>query len=390
MRQIIVAAALLVGCVLSAPLRSDEPVSSSVTFSREVIRIFERKCLPCHAPGGIAMSLATYREARPWARAIREELVEGRMPPWRPAPGYGAFANDIGLTGRELTMILTWTDGGVPRGDDRDLPRRAPDHRHAGPVEADNRLELPAQSVPAGEEYVVRRVTIDPGATRGRWIRRIEVVPSDTRVMRAAFVSVVPGDGRSPAHWIGAWTPWLHTVAPPDGVAFPLRAGARLVVELHYRGRDTDLVDRSSLALFFAPEGQSVAGEIVVATAPAPSTDRRVRQRGESRLRQETRIWAIVPHVSTSAAGDSGDPDGDATGTTSLEVTARKPDGSVEVLLWIPQRRHDWPTPYVLQKPILLPADTTVVVTTSAPLGTASAETLTPSTVTLSTYRSSG
>lgn len=348
--------AVAVLCALAVPLRSDEPISAAVTYNREIVRIFDRKCLPCHTPGAIAMSLDTYREARLWARGIREELVERRMPPWRAAAGYGAFANDIGLTPRELTMILTWADGGTPRGDDRDLPRRA-EPRHLGTHERRSpgtseprNLELPPQRVPAGEEHVIRRVTIDPGAAAGRSIRQIQIVPGETRVLRAAFVSIVSAD-RSAPHWIGAWTPWLRAVSAPDGVAFPLDADARLAIELHYRGRDTDLEDRSSIALFYAPAGTPVANQILVETAPAPGTER--IRRGESRLRQETRVWAIFPEAASRGEG-------------SLEVTARKPDGSIDVMLWIPNRHDEWPTPYVLQTPVLLPAGTTIKVTTTA------------------------
>jgi mono/diheme cytochrome c family protein len=119
-RPIAAVLALLLLTVAGVAVHSDEPISSSVTFTREIYRIFESRCLACHAGDGVAMPLGTYREARPWARAIREELIEGRMPPWAAAPGYAPFANDIGLTSRELATILTWTDGGTPRGDDRD------------------------------------------------------------------------------------------------------------------------------------------------------------------------------------------------------------------------------------------------------------------------------
>jgi hypothetical protein len=336
-------AVLLFICALAVPLRSDEPISSSVTFNREVIRIFERKCLPCHVPGAVAMSLANYREARLWARGIREELIEQRMPPWRAAPGYGAFANDIGLTPRERTMILTWTDGGAPKGEDRDLPRRATLQREAR-VPPDHQLQLPPQRIPAGDEHVVRRVTIDPGVAANRLIRPVQMMPGDTRVLRAAFISI-EGPRNTPARWIGAWTPWLPRVATPDGAAFRVPDGARLTIELHYRGRDRDVEDRSSLALFFAPDGTPIAGQVVVDG----------QRSGESTLREETRVWAIFPEMSADAAAGS------------LEVSARKPDGSIEVLLWIPKRHYEWPTPYILQTPALLPAGTSIKVRTSSP-----------------------
>jgi mono/diheme cytochrome c family protein len=380
------ACAVLLGSLLSVVVRSDEPISSSVTYNREVYRIFESRCLACHAGDGVAMPLGSYREARPWARAVREELIEGRMPPWDAAPGYAAFANDIGLSARELATILTWTDGGTPRGDDRDLPARAGGHRHAAHVDGDARLDLPPQQVPAGEEHIIRRVTIDPGAAAGRWVRRIDVVPGDTRVLRAAFVFVVPGEARGAAAWVSAWTPWLRSTPPPEDAAFRLPAGARLLVELHYRGRDARLEDRSTLALFLAPEGRPSASQLVVNTAPIPGTNGDVRRRGESTVREDARVWAIFPHAPASLDAATLDPYADPAGAPSLEVTARRPDGSVEVLLWVPRQRHDWPTPYVLRTPVNLPAGTTVVVTSTTPRG--AADGAPPSTtVTLNLYK---
>jgi len=389
------AAALLLASVLSVVVRTDEPISSSVTYNREVYRIFESRCLACHASDGVAMPLGTYREARPWARAIREELIEGRMPPWTAAAGYTPFANDIGLSSRELATMLTWTDGGTPRGDDRDLPARAGGHRHSAAVDADERLDLPPQQVPAGEEHVIRRVTIDPGAAAGRSIRQIDLVPGDTRALRAAFVFIVARDGRAPAAWVSAWTPWLRTTPPPEDAAFRLPAGARLLVELHYRGRDTAIEDRPALAIFLARDvdeakigrgftPRPAASQMVVNTVPVPGTNGMSRRRGESTVREDARVWAIFPHAPPSLDPVSLDPYADPAGAPALEVTARRPDGSVEVLLWIPRQRHDWPTPYVLRTPVDLPAGTTIVVTSTAPR----ADGTPPSTtVTLNLYR---
>lgn len=367
MRPIAAASVLLIAALLTVPVRSDEPISSSVTYTREIYRILESRCLACHASDGVAMPLGTYREARPWARAMREELIEGRMPPWTAAAGYVPFANDIGLTSRELATILTWTDGGTPRGDDRDLPSRAGGHRHSAAVDADERLDLPPQRVPASEEHVIRRVTIDAGPAAGKSIRQIDLVPGDTRVLRAAFVFVLPRVEGAPSAWVSAWTPWLRTTTPPDGAAFRLPAGARLLVELHYRGRDADIDDRPALALSYADQRGGEVSQVVVHTAPVPGTNGVARRRGEAVVREDTRVWAIFPHAPESLTPEDLDPYADPTGAPSLEVTARRPDGSVEVLLWIPRQRHDWPTPYVLRTPVDLPAGTTVVVTTTAP-----------------------
>ena len=272
--------AVLIILGVSVPARSDDPVTSAVRFNREIIRIFDRKCLSCHAPGGIAMSLATYRDARPWFRAIREEIVEQRMPPWSAARGYTRFEGDIGLTPRELTTILTWVDGGVPKGDDErpsriERQRRTRRSRKAGlPRGASGATD------PGNAEDVIRRVTIHCSLTTDRWVRHLQVRPGDRRLLRAAFVSVVSNGQRTA--WAGAWTPWQPSVTAPTPGAFLIRAGSRLEVELHYRGQDAATTDRSAIEFFFAPDGKwremiSLAIETDQAVKPRILRDARVR-----------------------------------------------------------------------------------------------------------------
>jgi hypothetical protein len=62
------------------------------------------------------MSLKTYDDARPWARAIKEAALTRHMPNWRAARGYGDFSNDPSLSPFEIALIVAWADGGAPRG----------------------------------------------------------------------------------------------------------------------------------------------------------------------------------------------------------------------------------------------------------------------------------
>lgn len=68
------------------------------------------------------MPLTTYAEARPWAKAIRDEVLQRRMPQWGAIKGYGEFANDIGLSQDEINRIAEWVEGGAPEGDPQYLP----------------------------------------------------------------------------------------------------------------------------------------------------------------------------------------------------------------------------------------------------------------------------
>jgi hypothetical protein len=45
-------------------------------------------------------------------------------------------------------------------------------------------------------------------------------------------------------------------------------------------------------------------------------------------------------------------------GLTAIEVSARKPDGGTEILLFARDPPIDWPTPYIYKDPVFLPAGT--------------------------------
>src|SRR2546426_9172231 len=84
-----------------------------VTFSRDVAPIFQAKCQECHQPNSIApMSLITYQDARPWAKAIRERVMTRQMPPWHidRSVGVQQFKNDMSLTDQQVDTIVRWVD----------------------------------------------------------------------------------------------------------------------------------------------------------------------------------------------------------------------------------------------------------------------------------------
>ena len=94
-----------------------------VTFARDVAPIFYKNCAECHRPGEAApMSLLSYKDARPWARSIKEKVVTKVMPPWHADPHYQQFANDRRLTQAQIDTIAAWADGGAKEGDPADLP----------------------------------------------------------------------------------------------------------------------------------------------------------------------------------------------------------------------------------------------------------------------------
>jgi mono/diheme cytochrome c family protein len=102
-------------CALPLGVGAHDRITTRVTWDREIEPLFNGRCVECHRPGGRStIPLATYQQARPWAAAIKEEVLTRRMPKWSAARGYGDFANDPSLSPFEIALIAAWVDGGAP------------------------------------------------------------------------------------------------------------------------------------------------------------------------------------------------------------------------------------------------------------------------------------
>src|SRR5438876_898608 len=112
-------ACLVLACCVVNNAAAHEIITTKLTWTQEISRIVYKRCASCHREGGAApMSLLSYDEARPWAKAIRDEVAERRMPPWGAVKGFGDFRNDASLTDPEIEMMILWVEGGAPKGDD--------------------------------------------------------------------------------------------------------------------------------------------------------------------------------------------------------------------------------------------------------------------------------
>ena len=108
--------------VFAALTPAHDIITTPITFSREISRLLYNRCISCHREGGTAFSLVHYEQARPWAKAIKEEVLERRMPPWGAVKGFGDFRNDQGFTQEQIEVIADWVEGGAPEGDPKLLP----------------------------------------------------------------------------------------------------------------------------------------------------------------------------------------------------------------------------------------------------------------------------
>jgi hypothetical protein len=62
------------------------------------------------------MPFETYSQTRPWAQAIKEQVLLRRMPPWFADSHYGRFANDASLSPGEIKTLAAWAQTGAPEG----------------------------------------------------------------------------------------------------------------------------------------------------------------------------------------------------------------------------------------------------------------------------------
>src|ERR1044071_1255362 len=104
----------LLVCAAMAGFAGAASIPANPTYYKDVVPILQARCQGCHRPGEAApMSFLTYRETRPWAKAIREAVLTRKMPPWLADPHYGKFANDRSLTQAQIATFSAWAAAGA-------------------------------------------------------------------------------------------------------------------------------------------------------------------------------------------------------------------------------------------------------------------------------------
>jgi hypothetical protein len=122
----------VMGVVAVAPAAAQTNADRPVTFSKDIAPILQKSCQQCHRPDSIApMSLITYQQVRPWARAIKQRTqlafvpgMRGVMPPWQLERNIGIqqIQSDLRLSDKEIELIAKWADAGAPEGNPADMP----------------------------------------------------------------------------------------------------------------------------------------------------------------------------------------------------------------------------------------------------------------------------
>jgi peroxiredoxin/mono/diheme cytochrome c family protein len=334
-----------IGCRIGRVLapKSD----SNVTYSRQIARLFQDRCVNCHRAGEIGpFSLTSYDDAVGWAEMIREVVAEQRMPPWHANPKYGHFINDSRLSEEEKQLIYRWVDAGAPEGNKADLP--PPREFTVGwQIGEPNQVVYIAEKpfdVPAKGEVRYQYFFVDPGFKEDKWIQAAECRPGNRAVVHHIIVGVVPPGQMRPGQRVGdLGSDWLAATAPGarpmvlrEGMAKLVPAGGRLVFQMHYTPNGTAQQDRSCIGLVFA-DPKSVKMQIATDKAATqgfnipPGADNH-KVEATRTFASDTLVLALFPHMHVRGK--------------AFRYTAIYPDGEREVLLDVPHYDFNWQNSY--------------------------------------------
>lgn len=347
-----------------------EPITTKVMFNKEVIRILNRNCLACHAPGKIKsdISLTTYEEARPWAKAIKEEVLEKRMMPFQAVKGYGKFQHDYVLPQRDVEQLVSWIEGGAPRGEAKDYPKAEIERLIKGDAWPLGQPDLILQ--PEKEAKIEKDRSecflLPTNLKETGWLNAIDFQPGNSSVVHSAEF-FLERTGTSPntgpanvrltacgmaGESLGSWVPGQAAMRLPQKLARRIPANSRIVLKINYRGISEAAADRSRLALYFSKDaaGGSIRNVTISPTSTTiPANTENQRVKASMILNNATEAIAIRPLLFPFAK--------------SIEATAYRPDGTIEVLIVAKGYRYDWQPSYQFRQPIALPKGTRIEVT---------------------------
>lgn len=335
--------------------RIREPqADSDVTYSNQIVRIFNANCVACHREGQIGpFTLTSYEDAAGWAEMIQEVVAEQRMPPWHASPEYGHFRNDASLSEDEKELIYKWVAAGAPEGDPANLPE-PPQFIEGWQIgEPDEIISMDESfTVPADGVVDYQKFVIDPGWDEDKWLKGIECKPGNSAVVHHIIVYLIPPNvaptgraGRVQTDWLGAFAPGLRQELLPDGLARYVPKGSKLMMEMHYTPNGTEQDDRSYAGFIFA-DPKEVKKEVVWQNAgnftfAIPPHEPHHEVTSEYMFRQNLTLLSISPHMHLRGK--------------DFRYDLIYPDGREETLLWVPKYDFGWQTTYALDEPIEVP-----------------------------------
>ncbi len=247
------------GCIIGRVPKID--AHGEVTYSNQIARILEERCVSCHRPGEIApFPLMQYDEVVGWAPMMREVIDEGRMPPWFANPAHGRFANDARLSDEQKKLFYAWVDNGCPEGNRADLPEPRQWVTGWQIPEPDQVIYMTEEpyTVPAEGVVEYQYFTADPGWTEDKWVQAAEARPDNRAVVHHIIASIIPPSGEGSrlgearGGLLAGYAPGGGMRVNPPGVATFVPAGSKLRFQMHYTPNGSVQKDRSYIGVVFA------------------------------------------------------------------------------------------------------------------------------------------
>jgi mono/diheme cytochrome c family protein len=357
------AAAFVVGAM---PAMAEVPAKP--TFTKDILPIFQENCQTCHRPAGTnlsgmiaPMSLISYQEVRPWAKAISKAVEGKNMPPWHAdEKTHDVFANERTLTADEIATIVKWVEMRAPRGNPADAP--APiEFSESGWNFGDPDLVVDFPEpffVPDDIQDLYKNITTELTSEMlpsDRWIRSIEFKPGSEVVHHIIGHANAPeNSGNRSRGMLGGNAPGADQSEFPEGFGIQLHKGSHITFAMHYHkesGAGTGMYDSSQIGFQFHDEGAEVTHPIEISTIShgaftIPPHHEKWKVGSSRTFPEDTLLLNMLPHMHLRG--------------TAATYTAFYPDGSVEELLNVPAYDFNWQTGYDYEIMKEIPAGTRI------------------------------
>ena len=343
------------GCLLDRA--SKKAARTGVTYTKDVASILQQRCQACHRPDQAApFALLSYDDARKHARMLKEVTVQRRMPPWHADPRHGQFSNDRRLSDKEIETLAAWVDAGMPKGDDKDLPKPVEWVQGWRMGKPDLVLEMPREfEVPADGVVPYKHFTIDPGFQDDVWVDKAEARPGPgaSGVVHHVVVYILkpgqkqPFDNQGNMNILVGWAPGdLGLICPPDtGLRVP--KGSKLMFEMHYTPNGTAVKDRSSIGIIVhkkPPKHELLMNSFMNESIVIPPREPHFRAEATMRWPADVRLLSLVPHMHWRGK--------------DYFYELIYPDGRKQTLLSVPRWDFNWQNVYLFAEPIKVPKGT--------------------------------
>jgi hypothetical protein len=355
-------------CVVVACAATNPP---QVTFNKDVLPVLQKNCQNCHRPGEAApFSLLSYKEARPWAAAMKEAVLSKKMPPWFADPHYGKFSNDRSLSKAEIDTLVSWAETGAKEGDPKDAPKPLEFAEGWSIGKPDWVIEMPmAFDIPATGTVDYQYFLVPTGFKEDRYVRMAEARPGDRQLVHhiIAFVRepgnpwlkdlkpgvpFVPkqdrgrgGDGGGfGGEFLVGYAPGLPAETLKPGQAKLIKAGSDIILQMHYTANGKPGTDKSRVGFVFTNEAPKervfmlAAGNEKFAIPPGNPN---YEVHSQFQLQADATLQQFLPHMHFRGK--------------DFEYRVKYPNGETETLLSVPKYDFNWQLVYYLAEPKPLP-----------------------------------